>query len=247
MNSPLFSIITITFNAGRVLPATMLSVGEQSFHDFEHIIVDGASSDDTISIARDYATPDLRIISEKDRGLYDAMNKGLKMAKGKYLIFLNAGDSFASFDTLSLYADAAKWDADIIYSDTVIVNDRREIIRPRHLSVPDRLTFDSFSQGMLVCHQAFCVKRSLAPEYNLDYRFSADYDWTIRCIRNAHPDQCVNLGVVGIHYLDDGMTERNKWASLRERYEIMVKYYGQVRTLLNHLKFAVRAMRRCNK
>ena len=162
--TPLISIITITWNASSTLPPTLKSVGEQTFRDFEHILVDGASSDDTLAVARRDGLPSLRIVSEPDRGLYDAMNKGLRMARGKYVLFLNAGDSFADSAVLQAYADAAAANPDIIYADTLVVDEARNVVGSRHLSVPDQLTLDSFSRGMLVCHQAFMVRRSLAPE-----------------------------------------------------------------------------------
>lgn len=245
MNTPLFSIITITFNAEKTLPVTLESVKNQSCKDFEHIIVDGASMDKTLIVARKRGVKGLRIVSEPDDGLYDAMNKGMKMARGKYLIFLNAGDSFASSVTLDQYADLAdKFSPDIIYGDTVIVDSNSNILRPRHLSVPDKLTFESFSHGMLVCHQAFCVKKTIAPEYDLTYRFSADYDWTIRCLKQTSPEKCKNIQGVAIHYLDEGMTEKNKVASLKERFDIMKKHYGVFTAVKRHLEFVPRAISR---
>ena len=94
--TPLITIITITYNAGKTISPTLMSVASQTFRNFEHIIVDGASGDNTLSIARSY--PETRILSEKDNGLYDAMNKGIRLARGKYLLFLNAGDTFHSKD-----------------------------------------------------------------------------------------------------------------------------------------------------
>lgn len=239
-----FSIITITFNAADVLDITMKSVAEQSFHSFEHIIIDGASTDNTLNIARGSATNNLRIVSEKDKGLYDAMNKGLRMAQGKYVIFLNAGDSFASSETLGLYASAAEKDPDIIYGNTLIVDMERNILGRRHLNAPKLLTFESFSNGMLVCHQAFCVKRIIAPGYDLTYRFSADYDWTIKCIKESIPQKCINLNTVTTLYLDNGLTEKNKIPSLIERYKIMKIHYGVLKAISRHLEFIPRAILR---
>lgn len=244
----LFSIITITFNAGETLPATLASTAEQTWPDFEHIIVDGASKDSTLDIARRAQTERgdyFRIVSEPDRGLYDAMNKGLRMARGEYLLFLNAGDTFASRHTLYHYAKAAmNGRPDIIYSDTLLVDNDRKVIGRRHLSVPERLSFKSFAKGMLVCHQAFCVRRDLAPEYDLSYRFSADYDWCVRILKQTSPERCVNLHEAGIHYLTDGLTDRNHKASLRERYRIMERHYGTLPTFLRHLSFVPRALLR---
>ncbi len=244
IEKPIFSIITITYNAGEYITDTMKSVNEQVCHNFEHIIVDGASSDNTLFIVRQFNNPSTIIISEKDNGLYDAMNKGLSMARGKYVIFLNAGDTFASPLTLSLFSEATRNDPDIIYGDTIIVDKARRFKAPRHLSVPEKLTFQSFSHGMLICHQAFCVKKSIAPQYDLSYRFSADYDWTIKCIKKSVPEKCINLHAIVIHYLDDGLTEKNKKASLKERYEIMKKHYGTAKAIARHLSFVPRAIMR---
>jgi hypothetical protein len=241
---PLISIITITFNAAQTLAPTMKSVAAQTCRDFEHIIIDGASTDNTLQIARSLATPALRILSESDRGLYDAMNKGMRMARGRYLLFLNAGDAFHSSDVLEAYARHAREEADIIYADTVIVDADRKVLRPRHLSAPEVLTAQSFAKGMLVCHQAFMVKKQLAPAYDTDYRFSADYDWTVKCLRKSAPGRCRNLNMVAIDYLADGTTDRNKLKSLAERFRIMTAHYGLATTVRNHLSFIGRAVGR---
>lgn len=241
---PLISIITITFNAAGELSPTMKSVGEQSFNDYEHLIIDGASTDNTLEIARSLGDKNLRILSEPDRGLYDAMNKGLKMARGKYVLFLNAGDTFHSPYILAAYAKEAAKNADIIYADTVIVNTDREFIGPRHLSAPRLLSFQSFSKGMLVCHQAFMVRKAIAPKFDLQYHFSADYDWTVRCLKNTKPGKCVNLNLVAIDYLADGLTDKNKLKSLRERFTIMCNHYGTTSTIFNHIGFLSRAIKR---
>lgn len=241
-HEPLISIITITYNAASTIEPTLMSVASQTWRGFEHIIVDGASSDDTLTLARRY--PELRILSERDGGLYDAMNKGIDLARGKYLLFLNSGDAFHSNDSLAAYAERALKGDDIIYADTVIVNSARHIIAPRHLSAPQNLTFDSFAKGMLICHQAFMVRKDLAPKYDLQYRFSADYDWTVKCILNSDPRRNTNLGIIAIDYLSDGLTDKNKLKSLRERYCIMIHHYGAVRTLANHITFLFRALAR---
>lgn len=241
-DSPLISVITITYNAAATLESTLRSVASQTFRDFEHLIIDGASTDGTLTLAREF--PDVRILSERDRGLYDAMNKGLEMARGRYVIFLNSGDTFHKRDTLAAFAARAGRGDDIIYGDTVIVDAERHIVARRHLNAPERLTRDSFAKGMLVCHQAFMVRKDLAPAYDLRYRFSADYDWTVKCISAADPDRCTNLNMIVTDYLAGGMTDSNKLKSLRERYRIMSSHYGAARTFFNHISFIFRALRR---
>lgn len=242
---PLISVVTITYNAAQTLPITMASVAEQTFTDFEHLIIDGASRDDTILIARKMGLPDVRIVSEPDNGLYDAMNKGLRKARGQYVVFLNAGDAFHEPDTLKHYAAAIRAKSpDIIYGDTEIVGIDGRTIGKRHLSAPDILTLDSFSDGMLICHQSFMVRKSIAPRYDTDYRFSADYDWTIRCIKASRPGSRINLHRVVTDYLSDGLSDRNKKESLKERFRIMSHHYGTVRAVWKHLCFIPRALKR---
>lgn len=242
-NSPIISIITVTYNAEAVIGKTLDSLKHQTFQDFEHIVVDGASSDRTLEIIRNSDTNPV-VISEADQGLYDAMNKGLRLAKGKYILFLNAGDSFHTEGTLESYAREAFQDADIIYGDTVIANMEGKVTGKRHLSVPDILTKKSFANGMLVCHQAFMVKRELVPLYDLNYRFSADYDWCVKCIANSQPEKNVNLREVTVRYLSDGLTDKNKFRSLRERFQIMSKHYGLIPTIVRHIGFVFRAFKR---
>ena len=212
----------------------MESVASQTCRDYEHIVIDGASHDRTLEIARSFAG--VRILSEPDKGLYDAMNKGIAMARGKYLLFLNSGDTFSSDEVLEGYARRARLGDDIIYADTQIVNDAGTVLAPRHYSAPEHLTVESFNKGMLICHQAFMVRREIAPEYDLQYRFSSDYDWTIRCIKNADEAKCTNLNMVAINYLSDGLTDKNKYKSLRERYRVMAHHYGHLKALGRHLQ-----------
>ena len=221
MGRPLFSIITITFNAAGTLPATLKSVERQTFTDYEYLIVDGASTDGTVAIAQHSAAVS-SVTSEPDKGLYDAMNKGLRKARGCYLVFLNAGDAFHEPDTLQKIADSIeKNDPDIVYGETALVGSERR-----------------FRMGMLVCDQAFIVRREIAPEYDLPYSFSADFDWCIRCMQMART--ITHTHEVLIDYLNEGVTTANRKASLQERYEIMCRYYGTLPTFLRHLWFAVR-------
>ena len=239
----LFSIITVTYNAAKVLRPTLDSVKAQSFRDFEYLVIDGASSDDTLQLVKDAGIATTSVWSEPDKGLYDAMNKALKKAKGEYLIFLNAGDAFATPETLARIAVKAQDHPDVIYGQTQLVDDQRKVVGMRHLTAPAVLDWKSFKDGMLVCHQAFIAKRELCPEYNLNYRFSADYDWCIKVLRQSQSTAYVGDEPI-ISYLSEGLTTENHKKSLRERYRIMCHYYGTVPTMLRHVKFALRHLLR---
>lgn len=237
--TPLFSIITVTFNAEAEIDFTLKSIKEQSFTDYEHIVMDGASKDHTIEKIKSCVIDNQLIISEPDNGLYDAMNKAMKVATGEYLIFLNAGDSFSDKNALKRIAETAiNSNADIVYGQTQLVDNKRTIVGKRHLTAPSVLSFKSFLRGMLVCHQAFIARRSIAQEYNLKYRFSADYEWCLRCLKqsrlNAYCDSTI------INFLTGGTTLKNHKASLKERYNIMCRYYGTIPTIIMHLSFIPR-------
>ena len=238
MSAPLFSIITITYNAAATLPATLRSVQEQSCKDYEYIVVDGASQDNTLSLVEPCGLP-VRLLSEPDQGLYDAMNKGMRMATGEYLIFLNAGDAFHAPDTLQCIAHAiGDSRPGVVYGETAIVDSERNFVMMRRLKAPEKLTWRSFKSGMLVCHQAFIARRDLAVEYDLQYRYSADVDWCIRCMRRT--DELLNTHLTLIDYLNEGETTRHHKASLKERFRVMCHHYGTLPTLLRHIGFALR-------
>lgn len=240
-DKPLLSIITVTYNASREVGVTLRSVHEQTCRDFEFVVQDGASKDDTVEQVQGADIPSTRIESRPDKGLYDAMNRAMSRARGEYLIFLNAGDTFACSDSLQTIADKIReTDADIVYGQTQIVDEQRKVIGMRHLSAPRELTFNSFKRGMLVCHQAFVVRHSIAGDYDLTYRFSADYEWCLRCLKASRKNAYCDA--VLISFLDGGTTTKYHRASLRERFRIMCRYYGTASTLLRHLSFIPRAL-----
>lgn len=238
-SQPLFSIITVTWNAASVIFPTLKSIKEQTNSNFEYLVIDGASTDDTLNMVKNADIVNTRIFSEPDNGLYDAMNKGIDQALGKYLIFLNAGDSFASTTTLAQLAQVAIGNPDVIYGQTQLIDAECNIVGKRHLTAPKSLTADSFKQGMLVCHQAFVTKRDLAPHYNLQYRYSADYDWCIRVLQKSRSNAYAGDKPI-ISFLTDGLTSKNHRKSLMERYRIMCNYYGTLPTIARHLSFIPR-------
>ena len=240
---PLFSIITVTWNAAQVIASTLASVREQTGADYEYLIIDGASTDDTLRLVREAAIAGTRIFSEPDKGLYDAMNKGIDRALGKYLIFLNAGDSFARPNTLAQLSRLTTDSPGVIYGQTQLVDATRRVVGQRHLTAPPTLTAQSFKQGMLVCHQAFVARRDLVPHYNLSYRFSADYDWCIRVLQQSECNAYAGPEPI-ISFLTDGLTTQNHRRSLMERFRIMCHYYGMLPTIARHLGFIPRYLKR---
>lgn len=241
---PLFSIITVTFNAEDTVGATLASVRSQTCTLYEHLIIDGASTDSTLALCRDGATERQRLFSEPDRGLYDAMNKGIVRSAGKYLIFLNAGDTFHSSSTLQKIANTIISEnyPGVVYGQTDIVDAARCKVADRHLMAPEKLSLKSFAEGMVVCHQAFVALRRIAGHFDTGYRFSADYEWCIRVLQHSRHNVLIPETIVD--YLAEGVTTRNRTASLRERFRIMCRYYGVLPTVWRHLRFIPRFLRR---
>lgn len=177
------SIITITYNSAKTLRDTIESVLSQSYPDIEYIIVDGKSKDETCDIVRSYGDRISRFVSEKDNGLYDALNKGIGMATGEVVGFLHSDDIYASTETVKLIAEAfIRFKVDSVYGDLVYVdqNDTSQIIRfwrSRKASRSRLLT------GWMPPHPTFYVKRSVYEQYggfNTSFRIAADYESILR-------------------------------------------------------------------
>lgn len=259
---PKFTVVTVTYNAEKTLERTIRSVASQTYRNMEHLIVDGLSSDGTLSLIQEYAEDnsvcehphDICLIREPDNGLYDAMNKAIDNATGHYLVFLNAGDRLHSTDTIEKMAaqlpEAAMKAGDmeqcpaVMYGETDLVDDEGKFLRHRRLQAPERLHLRSFLNGMLVCHQSFYVRTDLARlhHYDMKYRFSADFDWCIRIMAyaQAHGQALHNTHMILTDYLSEGMTTRNRHRSLKERFRIMCRHYGCAAAMGSHLWFVLR-------
>lgn len=252
-----FSIVTVTYNAGELLRRTAETVLAQTYPCVEHLIIDGCSKDNTVEIAREYKDAndeqdnghEVIVVSEPDKGLYDAMNKGLRRATGDYILFLNAGDGLLSESTLERIAGCVGEGEElpaVLYGDTDIVDANYRFLRHRRLSPPEKLSWRSFRRGMLVCHQAFYARLDIAREqlYDDRYRYSADVDWCIRVMKEAEKRRLPlrNVNAVVAEYLEEGQTTANHKASLKERFTVMKRHYGLVQTIALHIWFVFRAV-----
>lgn len=226
------SIITVVFNGEKVLQRTIDSILYQNFKDIEYIIIDGNSKDRTKEIIEGNKNTISKWISEPDNGLYDAMNKGLRMANGEYILFLNAGDQFYENNTISKIFEL-NYDADIYYGETMIVDETGKEIGLRRLKAPEVLNWNSLINGMLVCHQSFIMRRKLAPEYNLKYKIAADYAWMLECLKRSKT--IVNTHRIISRFLDGGLNKSNILTALQERFGVMAKHYGLLKTIGMHV------------
>jgi hypothetical protein len=272
---PVVSIITVVFNSETLLERTIQSILGQTYPNIEYIIIDGGSRDGTVDIIRKYEDRIAFWISEPDKGLYDAMNKGLAAATGDFVWFLNSGDLVYEPTTLAKVFEKPTDDrrpttddrrptsvirhpsSVIYYGDTMVVDSNYHEIGLRRLRPPEQLTWKSFRKGMLVCHQAILVHRSIAEPYNLKYRYSADFDWVLNALRRAQGHGGTgaqghkgtraqehggirNTGLILCAFLDGGQSKKTIRASLIERFDIMQRNYGLIPTVLRHVPIAVK-------
>lgn len=239
------SIITITFQAEQYLDRTLESIQAQGHRDqFEYIIIDGKSKDKTIEmIEKSLLKPDY-FISEVDKGIYDAMNKGLKKASSKYVLFMNAGDQFAGSETLKTILHHLESEPDVLYGDANFVDLKGRFIGKRSEVTPHKLPLNiswlNFKFGMIICHQAFICKKSIAPVFSLSYQLSSDIDWEIKCLKKAKkitymPEPICN-------YLMGGASVKNLGKSWVERFQVLSSHFGIMNTMLNHVIIILRGV-----
>ena len=251
------SLVTITFQADDVIGPTLESVMRQTYENVEHIIIDGASTDGSLDRVQAYKRQSdeadnghsVIILSEPDKGIYDAMNKGLARVTGEYVCFLNAGDRLPDADTLEHIAAVAMGAGDgdmpgVVYGDTDIVGPDGQFLYHRRLRPPQKLTWRSFRKGMLVCHQAFYARADVARgvTYDTRYRFSADVDWCIRVMKEVQRRELDLLPVNAVvaNYLEEGQTTKHHKESLKERFRVMCHHYGWISTVCMHAWFVIR-------
>ena len=241
--NPKISVITVCYNSEALLERTILSVLNQTYDNIEYIIVDGASKDGTLDIIKKYDSQIAKWISEKDKGLYDAMNKGLQLATGDFVWFMNSGDSILENDTVEKMVAQCESDTDILFGEVMMVDDDRNPQGTRSeittQKLPVELTWKSLQMGMVVCHQAFLPKRKIAPFY-IENNLSADIDWVIKCLKASRKN--TNTQLVLAEYLMGGASKQKHQEGLWGRFDILKKHYGLVPNIFNHIKITFRAI-----
>ncbi|WP_231490652.1 glycosyltransferase family 2 protein [Pedobacter sp. Leaf170] len=232
---PKLTIITIVYNNVRDVERTIKSVINQTFKDIEYIIIDGASNDGTLEVIERYRSQTAKIVSEKDKGIYDAMNKGLALATGDYVLFMNSGDEIYDEHTVEDIFDTANG-ADIYYGETEMYNDNWESLGRRRHEAPEHFNWQSFKYGMSISHQAIYIRRSIITPYDLQYKYSSDIDWIIKAAKKS--SNIVNVHRYVAKYLVGGMSKKKHRESLKERFQIFTKYYGLIPNIFNHVIIA---------
>jgi len=219
--TPRFSIVTVCFNAEKTIGETVASLVGQSFRDFEYIVVDGASSDCTLDIVRSQLAFPATIISEKDQGIYDAMNKGIANASGEILYFLNADDRFENDAVLQRISDAfvARGEPELLWGNVTYQYPNKGIHRSFQHITRNNLVFLDLN------HQATFAKRALFERvagFDLRFRLNADYDFLLRALHGDASYAWADVDVA--RFNADGRHVRDVSFLRKERQAVRMQY-----------------------
>ena len=233
-SNPLISVITVSYNAQHIIEKTILSIINQTYKNIEYIIIDGGSTDGTIDVIKKYDSKITHWISEPDKGIYDAMNKGIKLAKGEWINFMNCGDSFYSIDTIRQVVDKLLTTEciDIVYGNTIIkINNNKYIVRPEEL--------ECISNHLPFCHQCAFVQTSLAKKhpFDLKYKFVADYNFFYQQYHKKKSFLYINYPIANYQIGGDGFTANNVKECINESFQVN----GETITLLKKWEYVMRS------
>ena len=239
----ILSVITINYNNLAGLKRTVASVLQQTARaEIEFIVIDGGSTDGGAEYLREVETDIDVLVIEKDKGLYDAMNKGLQRASAPYVWFVNSGDILYDAAVAAKVVDLTSTNADVVFGDTMITDQQgidiglMSKLKPQ--SFPSTLHAGSFRFGMSVCHQSFIVKKACCGSYDLQYRQVADIDWVIQILKK-NPSFVRFPGVIA-GFEQGGTSAVNEKKAWKERYAVLKKHYGWLPNVLAHAWIIVR-------
>jgi glycosyltransferase involved in cell wall biosynthesis len=224
---PLISVITVVYNAEQYLEKTILSVINQTYDNVEYIIVDGASTDGTLNIIERYENSIDYWLSEKDSGIYYAMNKGIKTASGNWVNFMNAGDSYHSSDIIqSIVALVEETfnEMKLIYGNANIFNLEVGINR----KVGRTMDMHDVYMRMPTCHQAIFYDLQLFKAvglYDTEYKIIADHEWFVRFLKQYGQKHLRYLNETIVNYSMEGFSTRNALLSAQERLNLHLKHF----------------------
>ena len=210
---PLISVITVVYNGAKCLEETILSVINQTYPNVEYIIIDGGSTDTTLDIIKKYEDYIDYWVSEKDKGIYDAMNKGIDLANGKWINFMNAGDRFSNYSTIINTCININMNFDVIYSDV-------EIDFGKFTVVKKPLILEKMDLGMTFHHQSCFVKTHLMKQYKFDttYKLAADYNFFYTLYQSGNVFYYFNKPISKV--IPDGVSDKYRLKVLKEYYRI---------------------------
>ena len=235
----LISVVTVCYNAADTIEKTMLSVLNQTYHDIEYIIIDGGSTDGTVEIIRKYADRIAYWVSEPDKGIYDAMNKGIKVATGEWINFMNAGDEFVDANVLDkLFFAKTVANVDVIYGNTLMKY-------TEGISFTKVKEIDYIQKGMPFCHQSSFVRNGAIERFDTNYQIAADYNFFYESYLEKGVNAFVYIDMpIAIFDAREGASA-NVVKTYREYLLVRKVKYWQIRVALFNIAYALG--RRCKK
>lgn len=225
---PKFSIVTVCYNAEKEIERTIKSVLGQTYENYEYIIIDGRSTDSTVKIATEYSSnPHIKIVSEKDKGIYDAMNKGISLCGGEYINFLNAGDVYHNNRVLEMVSSRISLSSkDIYYGEALYIESCGKASYIREAPVVDKMK-EALLDGFMPNHQTIFAKINCFKDYKFNEHFliAADFDWFFFCFKNNKKMEYIEK--ILIDYYRDGVSSdlRNNSILENEHNDIIRKNY----------------------
>jgi len=229
------SIITVTYNAENFIEKTINSIINQSYKNIELIIIDGESKDDTLKIIKNYSQHINILVSEKDSGIYDAMNKGINLATGDFITFLNAGDDYINNNVLFNLFENLDKDTNIVYADHIsILNGKEKYRKAKKFNKNNLFKFLTTT----VCHQAIFVKKEIAPKYNLKYKLKGELNWYFDILENTNI-KFLHRKMPIVYYLRGGVGETKYILNLKEILKVLYSHGGIV-GVLKAYKFLIK-------
>lgn len=239
--SPLISIITVVYNAEAYIKMTIESVLSQAYQNIDYVIVDGGSNDKTIEIVKSFGDR-ITWISEKDNGIYDAMNKGLKLAKGEWVNFLNGGDYFYDNQVLDrIFSEPGLEKYNFIYGDSINVRGESQ----RYISATE-ISRASLRHSSGLCHQAVFVRKKFATFYNLRFKYKAEYNWIIDIAYSIPESSIIHKKFPVVYYALGGFSEKGLLSNLMEYISLTYNRFGVLQVIQNspiYLRVFLRAIK----
>lgn len=215
-HKPLISVVTVCFNAAKCIVPTVKSVVNQTYTDYEYIVIDGGSTDGTLDVIKSFSNRINVLISEPDNGVFEAMNKALKHARGEWICFMNAGDSFYSSSVLQQVASYMLNPLIMLYGDT-------EYVRVSGKKIEVAAPVRYIHKNMPTSHQSFFVRTEMAREtgFNLKYRYASDYNMVYHLFQEYGAERVAHVPVtVSSYEAITGMSKQNEVAVYGEATRI---------------------------
>jgi glycosyltransferase involved in cell wall biosynthesis len=234
---PLVTIITVIYNNGEHIEDIIINVTSQTYPNIEYIIIDGGSTDGTLDVIKKYADKVDYWVSEGDKGIYDAMNKGVRAATGEWVNFMNAGDAFYRSTTIAEVIEAIPPSADLVYGHTYYKeNEKLNLIKTYNV--------EYLWMSMICSHQSLFVRTCILKKhpFNIRYKISSDFDFIYYCYVNKYTFFDTN-NIIAVHSVD-GVSEQNIITRMKERWRIVNSYTPSLKVNIFYFKLLFRKIKR---